>query len=154
MFRKALLTVGLIAIASAPLQAQVPVLDIRIGAHGVLPTGDTKDAFDAGLGAYVRAGLPLLAFKLMGSATYNQFKAINPLVDDVNEVTLQLGPHFSPIPLLDIGIEGAYFMEAEEFGLSPNISVGFLMFEATASYNTTFGNPKASWMTLGVGIRF
>lgn len=154
MLRKVLLTAGLVAIASAPLQAQVPVLDIRIGAHGVLPTGDTKDAFDAGLGAYVRAGVPLLAFKLMGSATYNQFKSVNPLVDDQNEITLQVGPHFSPIPLLDIGIEGAYFMEAEEFGLSPNISIGLLMFEATASYNTTFGNPKASWLTLGVGIRF
>lgn len=154
MLRGALLTAGLVLMAAAPLQAQVPVLDIRIGAHGVLPTGDTKEAFDAGLGAYVRAGVPLLAFKLMGSATYNQFKSANPLVDDQNEITLQVGPHFSPIPLLDIGIEGAYFMEAEKFGLSPNISVGFLMLEATASYNTTFGDPKASWLTFGIGIRF
>lgn len=154
MLRRLLLSAGLLALAAAPLQAQVPVLDFRIGAHAAMPTGDFANAYDAGFGAYVRAGVPLMVFKLMGSATYTQFKAANPLIEDESEITLQIGPHFSPIPLLDLGLEGAYFTNAEDFGLAPNVSVGFLMLEATAAYNMTFKDPKLSYFTLGVGFRF
>lgn len=154
MLRRLLLSAGFLALAAAPLQAQVPVLDFRVGAHAALPTGDFADAYDAGFGAYVRAGVPLMVFKLMGSATFTQFKAANPLVEDENEVTLQIGPHFSPVPMLDLGIEGAYFTNAEDFGLAPNVSIGLLAFEATAAYNFTFKDPKLSYLTLGVGFRF
>lgn len=144
----------LLAAATLPARAQVPVLDIRVGAQAALPQGDFADAYDAGIGAYARVGVPLLAFKLMGSATYTQFKSANPLTDDLNQLTLQIGPHFSPIPLLDVGLEAAYLSEGEEWAFSPNISVGFLMLEATASYNRTFDSNGASWVTLGVGFRF
>lgn len=154
MLRRFLLTAGLLALAAVPAQAQIPVLDIRVGAQAALPQGDFADVYDAGFGAYARVGVPLLMFKLMGSATYTQFKAANPLIEDQSEVTLQVGPHFSPIPLLDLGVEAAYLTDAKEWAFSPNVSIGFLMLEATASYNKTFESGGASWVTLGVGLRF
>lgn len=154
MFRRLLLASGLLAALSAPLQAQIPLLDIRLGAHALMPGGDFANAYDAGFGAYGRVGLPLGLFKLMGSATFNRFTAVDPAAEDQDLFTLQVGPHFSPIPLLDLGIEGAWFSESEEFGIAPNISVGFLSFEATASYYTTFKDPKANWIAIGVGFRF
>jgi hypothetical protein len=154
MIRRLLATCGFVAITAAPLQAQIPVLDIRVGAHAALPTGDFANAVDAGIGAYGRIGVPLGIVKLMGSATYTQFKAANPLVEDLNIWTVQAGPHFSLLPMIDLGIEGAYFSEVEEFGFAPNVSIGLLMLDITASYNTTFKDPRANWITLGVGLRF
>lgn len=154
MSRRIALTLALVLAAAAPLRAQVPLLDIRVGAQAALPTGDFADAYDAGIGAYGRIGVPMLAFTLMGSATYTRFKAANPLIEDRNELTLQVGPHFNLLPMMDLGLELAYFTEAEETGFSPSISVGLLMLEATASYNTTFNSPRGSWVTLGVGLRF
>lgn len=154
MLRRLLAATALVALAAAPAQAQLPLLDLRVGAHGALPQGDFADTHDAGIGAYFRAGVPLLVFKLMGSVTYTQFKAVNPFIDDVSEITLQAGPHFSPLPLLDIGAEFGYLTDAKEMAFTPNVSVGFLMLEATASYNRPFQSGANSWVTLGIGLRF
>ena len=154
MLRRLLAVSAFLALAAVPAQAQVPLLDLRVGAHAALPQGDFADAYDAGFGAYFRAGVPLLVVKMMGSVTYTQFKAANPLTDDISEITLQAGPHFSPIPLLDIGAEFGYLTDAKEWAFTPNVSVGFLMLEATASYNKPFESGAASWVTLGVGVRF
>lgn len=154
MLRRFLAVSAFLALAAVPAQAQVPLLDLRLGAHGALPQGDFADAYDAGVGAYFRAGVPLLVVKMMGSVTYTQFKSANPFTDDISEITLQVGPHFSPIPLLDLGAEFAYLTDAEEWAFSPNVSVGFLMLEATASYNKPFDSNAGSWITLGVGLRF
>lgn len=154
MLRRALAATGLLVALAAPAQAQLPLLDVRLGGHAAMPSGDFADSYDAGFGAYARVGVPLGLFKLMGSATYTQFKAANPLIDDTSEISLQVGPHFSPLPLLDLGIEGAYFTDSEKFGFAPNISVGLLNFEATASYNIVNSDPKATWITIGVGFRF
>lgn len=153
MLRRLLAVTAFLALASVPAQAQIPLLDLRVGAHGALPQGDFADSHDAGVGAYFRAGVPLLLVKVMGSVTYTQFKAVNPLVDDVSEITLQVGPHFSPIPLLDLGAEFAYMTDTQNWAFAPNVSVGFLMLEATASYNKPFEGNR-SWVTLGVGLRF
>lgn len=154
MLRRLLAATALVALAAAPAQAQLPLLDLRVGAHGALPQGNFADTHDAGVGAYFRAGVPLLVFKLMGSVTYTQFKAVNPFIDDVSEITLQAGPHFSPIPLLDFGAELGYLMDSQELAFTPNVSVGFLMLEATASYNKPFQSGAKSWLSLGVGLRF
>lgn len=154
MFRRVLGCTALVAGLAAPLQAQMPLLDIRAGAHAALPTGDFADRYDGGVGAYARIGVPLGLVKLMGSATYTQFKAASPLVEDTNIWTIQAGPHFSLMPLLDLGLEAAYFGEAEEIGFAPNVSIGLLMLDFTASYSTTFGDPQSNWITLGVGLRF
>jgi hypothetical protein len=154
MLRRILAAVAVLALAAVPAQAQIPLLDIRAGLHGALPQGDFADSHDVGIGAYFRAGAPLLVVKMMGSVTYTQFKAANPLTDDVSELTLQIGPHFSPVPLLDLGAEFAYMTDAEEWAFSPNVSVGFMMLEATASYNKPFQSGASSWVTLGLGFRF
>lgn len=154
MLRRLLAVSAFLALAAAPAQAQIPLLDIRAGAHAALPQGDFANTHDVGVGAYFRAGVPLLFVKLMGSATYTQFKSANPLIDNVAELTLQAGPHFSPIPLLDVGAEFGYLTDAKEWAFTPNVSVGFLMLEATASYNKPFQSGAASWVTLGLGLRF
>lgn len=154
MLRRLLAATALLALAAAPAQAQLPLLDIRAGMHGALPQGNFADTHDAGVGAYFRAGVPLLVFKLMGSVTYTQFKAADPFIDDVSEITLQAGPHFSPLPLLDFGAEFGYLTEAKQMAFTPNVSVGLLMLEATASYNQPFEKGAKSWVTLGVGLRF
>lgn len=142
-----------LCLASAA-KAQVPVLDVRLGAHAAMPTGDLGDGFDTGFGLYGRIGAPMGPMKLMGTLTWNRFGAKSDLVDDLNVITAQAGPHFSMTPLLDFGFEAAYFSEFEEFGISPNISLSLLKFELTASYNTTFESPQANWITLGGGLRF
>jgi hypothetical protein len=154
MLRRLLATTALVALAALPAQAQLPLLDIRVGGHAALPQGNFADTHDAGVGAYFRAGVPLLVFKLMGSVTYTQFKAANPFIDDVSEITLQAGPHFSPLPLLDLGAEFGYLTDGKEMAFTPNISVGFLMLEATASYTKPFEKNAPSWVSLGVGLRF
>lgn len=154
MLRRVLAATAFLALAALPAQAQVPLLDLRLGAHAALPQGDFADTHQAGVGGYFRAGVPLLFVKLMGSVTYTQFRSANPFIDDVSEITLQAGPHFSPIPLLDLGAEFGYLTDAEEWAFTPNVSVGFLMLEATASYNKPFEKNAASWITLGLGLRF
>lgn len=151
MLRRLVATAGLLSLFAAPAQAQIPLLDIRVGAQGALPQGTFGDVYDAGLGAYARVGVPVLFFKLMGSATYTRFKAVNPLTPELNVTTLQIGPHFSPIPLLDIGAELAYDSDSKKTGFAPNVSVGFLFAELTGSY-TMIGDSK--WMSVGVGLRF
>lgn len=153
MLRRLLATVGLVAIAAAPLQAQIPLLDIRVGAQGALPQGDLGDGLDAGIGAYARVGVPLLFFKAMASAQYTRFKSANPLIDDSNVLLIGAGPHFSPLPLLDIGVEAAYDGDAKEWAWNPNASVGFLMLEATAGYVKPMKGGDG-WATLGIGFRF
>lgn len=140
--------------AVAPAQAQVPLLDVRLGAHAVMPTGDLGDAYDTGFGLYGRIGAPIGPMKLMGSLTWNQFNAASDLFDDQNVITIQAGPHFSMVPLIDLGLELAYYTEFEEAGFSPNVSLALLNLELTASYNMTFDSPQANWMTLGGGFRF
>jgi hypothetical protein len=140
--------------AAQPAQAQVPLLDVRLGAHAVMPTGDLGDAFDTGFGIYGRVGAPMGPMKLMGSLSWNQFKGANDAIDDVNVIAVSAGPHFSMVPLFDFGLELAYFSEFEELGIQPNISLNLMRFDLTASYNTTFDSPQASWLTLGGGIRF
>ncbi len=151
MLRRLLASAGLLAIFAAPAMAQIPLLDIRVGAHVAPPTGDLGVDTDVGIGGYARVGVPLLFFKVMGSATYTQFKAANPLTADRTVTTLQVGPHFSPLPLLDIGAEFAYNTDTKKSGFAPNISVGFLFMEATASY-VMLGDDK--FATLGLGLRF
>jgi hypothetical protein len=153
MIRRTLAALALAALCAAPVAAQVPVLDIRLGAHAALPTGDLGDVFDAGFGAYGRLGAPVGPIKLMASITWNRLKAASPLVEDVDVVTITGGPHFSA-GLFDIGVEAGYYGEFEEFGFSPNVSIGLLQFDVTASYNTTLKDPRGSWMTLGLGFRF
>lgn len=154
MLRRLLATTALLALAAAPAQAQMPLLDLRIGAHAALPQGAGSDNLDTGIGAYFRAGVPLGIAKVMGSVTYTKFSSSLPGGGDYSELTLQAGPHFSPIPLLDIGAEFGYLTDAEKFAFTPNISVGFLMLEATASYNKPFESGSGSWVTLGLGFRF
>lgn len=153
MFRRLMLAALATAAVAAPAAAQVPLLDVRIGAHAAIPTGDLGDAYDAGVGAYGRIGLPVGPVKLMGSVTWNRLKAASPLIDDVDFITVTGGPHFGMM-MFDVGIEGGYFGEFEEFGLSPNVSLKLLKLDVTASYNTTLKDPRGSWMTLGVGLRF
>ncbi len=153
MIRRTLVAAGLLLAATAPLLAQVPVLDIRIGAQAAMPTGAFKNGFDSGIGAYGRVGIPLGTFKLMGAVTWNRFKPTGAGAD-LDFFTIQAGPHFFLVPLVDIGIEGAYITDAKEFGVSPSVSVGFSMLELMASYTTTFGSPATSWLAVGVGFRF
>ncbi len=154
MLTRLLAVAGLTAALAAPLHAQIPLLDIRLGAQAVSPTGDLADTYDAGFGAYGRVGVPLGLVKVMGSVTWNRFAAASPLVEDQDEITIQVGPHFSLLPMMDLGLELVQFTDASETGFSPNISVGLLNFEVTAAYHTTFKSPQANWISIGAGIRF
>lgn len=154
MIQRLLLLAGFTAVLSAPLQAQIPLLDIRVGGQAISPTGDLADNYDAGFGAYARVGVPLGIAKMMGTVSWNRLAAANPLVEDSDIITVQAGPHFSILPLMDVGLELAYFSEIEETGFSPNISLGFIKFEVTAAYHTTFKSPQANWISIGAGIRF
>ena len=153
MLRKLLVAGGLLIAATAPLAAQVPVLDIRAGAQLLSPTGDFQDAVGSGFGVYGRVGVPMGAFKLMGAVTWNRFKADGG-GSDSDFFTVQAGPHMSLVPLVDLGLELAYITDAEEVGLSPNVSIGFSKLELTASYTTTFGSPASNWLSVGLGFRF
>ena len=153
MVRALALSAALTFAAAAPLAAQVPVLDIRAGVQAAMPTGDMKNGFDSGYGFYGRVGIPLATFKMMGAVTWNRFTA-SGLGADTDFLTIQAGPHVSLVPLADIGLEVAYITEAEEFGISPSVNIGFSKLELTASYTTTFASPSSSWLTVGLGIRF
>lgn len=153
MLRRTLVAAGILLAATAPLQAQVPVIDIRVGAQLASPTGDFKNGFDTGFGVYGRVGVPMGTFKMMGAVTWNRFKPTGAGAD-LDFFTLQAGPHFFLVPLVDIGVEAAYISEIEKFGLSPSVNVGFSKLELTASYNTTFESPATNWLTVGLGFRF
>lgn len=154
MLRRLLATVGLVAIAAAPLQAQIPLLDIRVGAQAVIPPDEPGFDSEVGIGAYARIGVPVLAFKLMGSASYTRMKSANPLVGDRNLILVGGGPHFSPLPMLDLGLEAAYNVDAEEWMWNPNVSVGLLMFEATAGYLKAMKGDAKGSVVVGLGFRF
>lgn len=153
MIRRFVLALGLAALVAAPAAAQVPVLDVRLGAHAVVPSGDLADVAETGYGVYGRIGAPIGPIKLMGSVTWNRLTAKAGFGSDQDVITVQAGPHFS-LALLDIGIEGGYFSEVEEFGLTPNVSIGFSKLELTASYNTTLKDPATNWISVGLGFRF
>jgi hypothetical protein len=159
MIRRVLFSLAFLAAAAAPVAAQVPVLDVRLGVNVNQPIGDTGDLFGLGYGAYARVGAPVGPFKLMGAVTLNQFrgKEITPgvSVENSNFWSLQAGPHFGAGPL-DIGVEAAWFgFEGDsEFGISPNVSIGLMGFEITGSFNTTFKDPATRWINVGAGFRF
>src|SRR5690606_16198660 len=88
MIRRTFAALALATLCAAPAVAQVPVLDVRLGAHAALPSGDLGDAFDAGFGAYGRLGAPVGPLKLMASVTWNRLKAASPFVEDVDVVTI------------------------------------------------------------------
>lgn len=148
------ISAGLLLALTQSLQAQVPGLDVRIGAQTAMPTGPLANGFDYGYGLYGRVGIPLGMVSLMGSVTWTRFKPSASSSADFDIMTLQVGPHFQVIPGLDLGVEGAYFTEVEKFGLAPNLSVGIPNLEATLSYNTTFDSPRTSWLALGIGMKF
>ena len=153
MLRRLLATAGLVAIAAAPLQAQIPLLDIRVGAQAVVPPSEPGLDTKIGIGAYARIGVPVLMFKLMGSASYTRFTSPIPGADPTNMILIGGGPHFSPIPLLDLGLEATYDTDAKIWIWNPNVSVGFLMLEATAGYLKPMkgGDGLA---VVGLGFRF
>ena len=152
MIRPTILVAALTLAVAAPLEAQLP-LDVRVGVQGAMPTGNFKDAYDNGYGLYGRVGIPVAAFKLMGAATWTRFNAAGA-GDDTDVITIQAGPHVSLVPLADVGLELAYITDAEEFGFSPSVNIGFSKLEMTASYTTTFANPATNWLSVGLGIRF
>jgi hypothetical protein len=152
--RRCLLLLGLVALVAPAATAQLPLLDVRLGAHAVLPTGDLGDAYDTGFGVYGRVGAPVGPLKLMASASWNRLKGISVAsTSDLDVVTVTVGPHFG-MAMLDIGIEGGYFSQFDKFGAAPNVSLKLLRYELTASYNATFQDPKGSWITVGAGLRF
>ncbi len=155
MIRRFVIAAGFATLLASPAAAQVPGVDVRLGAHAVIPSGDLADRYDSSFGAYGRIGAPVGPIKLMGSVTWNRFKAKDglPLIEDEDLITIQAGPHFSTA-MLDLGVEFGYISNIEEFGFMPNISLGLGSVEVTAGYNTTFSDPKASWMTVGFGFRF
>lgn len=154
MFRRLAFAAAASLCLASTAQAQVPVIDLRLGAHAVMPTGDLGDGFDTSFGLYGRIGAATGPVKLMGTLTWNRLTPTSDLFDDLDVITIQAGPHFSMTPLVDFGFEAAYLTEFEEFALSPNISLSLLRFELTASYTTTFDSPQANWISLGGGIRF
>lgn len=160
MIRRLALTLGLSTLLAAPAAAQVPVLDIRIGAQAVMPQGDLADVYKGGFGAYGRVGVPLGMFKLMGTATFTRLpgKTVDVLgvpvgIKDQDVLGLTAGPHLS-LPLVDAGVEFGYFSNFEKFGIVPSVSVGLLKFDVMASYTIVNADPKANWAALGLGFRF
>lgn len=154
MLKRFALAAGVLLATTSSLQAQVPGLDIRLGAQTAMPTGDLSNGFDYGYGLYTRLGVPFGPVSLMGSATWTRFKPQATAASDLDIITVQFGPHFSLVPGFDVGLEGAYMTEAEKFAFAPNVSIGIINFEATLSYTTTLNSPATSWFALGVGLKF
>lgn len=161
--RRLVLAAGLSLLLAAPAAAQVPLADIRVGVTGALPTGELGDAFSSGFGAYARVGVPLGVAKIMGTATFTRLNGkevtipgVGTLaVDDENIIGLTVGPHFSPAPLFDIGIEGGYFTNIDKMGVVPSVSLGLVKFDVMASYTIVFTEDfKSTWLSLGAGLRF
>lgn len=156
MIRRLSLVLGLSTLLAAPAAAQVPVLDVRLGAQAVMPQGDLGDFYKGGFGAYARLGVPVGMIKLMGTATWTRFpgKDLGLItIEDVDVIGITAGPHLS-LPLVDAGLEFGYFSEFEKMGIVPSISVGLLKFDLMASYTIVNDDPKANWLGLGVGFRF
>ena len=161
MLRRVAMVLGLSTLLAAPVAAQLPLLDVRFGAQAVLPQGDLADNYKAGFGAYGRLGFPLGPLKLMGTATWTRLpgKTIDVLgtpvgVEDQDVIGITAGPHFSLLPMLDLGLEAGYFSNFEKVGFVPSVSVGLLNFDLMASYTMVNSDPKASWAGLGIGLRF
>lgn len=160
MIRRLSLAAGLVAVLAAPAAAQVPILDIRLGAQAVLPQGDLSDLYKGGFGAYGRVGIPLGITKIVATGTFTRLpgKTVDVLgtpvsIEDEDILGLTVGPHFSA-PLVDFGIEAGYFSNFEKFGFVPSVSVGLLKLDVMASYTIVNSDPKANWFGLGVGFRF
>jgi hypothetical protein len=143
-----------LALLAHPVQAQMADLTFRVGAQTTEPTGNLGNAFDYGYGLYARAGTEPTPWSLMGAVTWTRFKGASNAIADVDFITAQFGPHFEFREGFDFGVELAYFTEAEEIGFVPVLSIGLVNIEATLSYNTTFQNPQASWIGLGIGLKF
>lgn len=142
------------ALMATPLAAQLPVLDLRVGAHAVVPTADLGDFYDPGFGVYGRVGMPVGPVQLVASATWSRLGGIaTAATTDLDIVSGQVGPHFT-VAMFDLGAEVAYFSQFQEIGLAPNVSLRLGRFDLTASYNTTFKEPTGSWLTVGAGLRF
>jgi hypothetical protein len=161
MLRRVAIVLGLSTLLAAPAAAQLPLLDVRFGAQAVLPQGDLADLYKGGFGAYGRLGVPLGPIKLMGTATWTRFpgKTVDVLgtpvgIADLDVIGFSAGPHFSPAPLFDLGLEVGYFSEFEKIGFVPSVSVGLLSFDLMASYTIVNSDPKANWAGLGIGLRF
>lgn len=158
MIRRLAMVLGLSTLLAAPAAAQLPVLDVRIGAQGVVPTGDLGDVYKAGFGAYGRLGVPVGPLKLMGTVTWQRLKGTSiggiQVTDDVDFIGITAGPHFSPVPLLDVGVEFGQFTEFDKFGIVPSVSVGLLKLDAMASYTIINSDPKANYVSIGLGLRF
>ena len=157
MLRRVTMVVGLSTLLAAPVAAQLPLLDVRIGAQAVMPQGDL---YKGGFGAYGRLGIPLGAIKFMGTATWTRLpgKTIDVFgapvgIEDQDVLGLTAGPHFS-LPMLDLGVEVGYFSNFKKFGIVPSVSFGVLNFDVMASYTAVNSDPKANWLGLGVGLRF
>jgi hypothetical protein len=160
MLRRSALVLVLTALLAAPAAAQMPLLDVRIGAQAVMPQGDLADVYKGGFGAYGRLGVPLGGIKLMATATWTRLpgKTIDVLgtpvgIEDQDVIGITAGPHFS-LPMLDLGVEGGYFSNFKEFGIVPSASLGVLNFDLMLSYTMVNSDPKANWVGLGVGFRF
>ncbi len=160
MLRRVTMVLGLTTILAAPVAAQLPLLDVRIGAQVVMPQGDLADVYKGGFGAYARLGIPLGAIKIMGTATWIRLpgKTIDVLgtpvgIEDQDVIGLTAGPHLS-LPMIDLGLEGGYFSNFKKVGIVPSVSFGVLNFDVMASYTIVNSDPKANWAGLGVGLRF
>ncbi|MFN0099670.1 MAG: hypothetical protein ACKVS7_13415 [Gemmatimonadaceae bacterium] len=161
--RRLVLAAGLTMLLAAPAAAQMPLADIRVGVTGALPTGDLADAFSSGFGAYARVGVPVGVAKIMGTATFTRLNGKDVTVpgvgtfgvDDENVIGLTVGPHFSPAPLFDFGIEGGYFTNIDKLGLVPSVSLGLAKFDLMASYTVVFSEDvNSTWISIGAGLRF
>lgn len=156
MIRRLALTLGLSTLLAAPAAAQIPVLDIRVGAQAIMPTGDLADLFTAGYGAYGRIGMPLGPIKLMGTVTWQQLKGKEILgigIPDTDFIGITAGPHLS-LPLLDVGVEAGRITEFDELGIVPSVSLKLLKFDVMGSYTIINSDPKLNYLSLGLGLRF
>lgn len=144
------------ALLAKPVQAQVPGIDFRVGVQTVEPTNGLGNGFDNGFGLYARVGMPAGSgpLSLMGAATWTRFNPKSNIINDLDIITLQFGPHLTLIPGFDVGLEGAFITEADALGLVPVMSFGIPNLEATLSYTSTLSGPQYSWFALGVGFKF
>lgn len=160
MLRRVPLLLALTTLLAAPVAAQIPLLDIRVGAQAVMPQGTLGDVYKAGFGAYGRIGIPLGMIKLMGTATWTRLPGdsylnlgLPAIYPDEDVIGLTAGPHFS-LPFIDFGLEGGYFTNFKKVGIVPSVAVGLLKLDVMASYTMVNTDPKANWLGLGVGFRF
>jgi hypothetical protein len=154
MIKRIAFAAGLLLATTTSLQAQAPLLDVRIGAQTAAPTGSLDNGFDYGYGLYARAGAPFGPVKLMGALTWTRFKHESPAFNDLDLITVQFGPHLMLVPGVELGLEGAYISEVEKLGFSPSFAIGIPNFEVVLSYTTTLSGPTTSWLALGVGLKF